>query len=441
MGRSHCWGAIAMAEGWVTCAEAARLVGRSRSWIEARAKVGQIRTAVRDGRPLYHTEDLGKRMEEPDDAASVELGEVCRAMTTIKVAGQGGEVSAETHAVLRDWTGMTGPDGGYLIPHGLTDFWLDRVRWFEPLGRLRWLFTTQREFDLPVVMETSRSPGQRFGGALCRFGSTPGQDLSTPVGNINQPKLGVCKFVMERLTCYGPKVTNDLMADAPLMTAVIQEVQFKETAQTLIDVLVGDPAYPSMDLIGGSATIRVAKETSQSAGTIVLANVDKMWSRLHGPSRPNAVWLCNSDTMLALDTLAVTESWPTTVYMAADPSGQPWPLLKGRPLLDVESCPAIGTPGDLILFDPTQVAIAVMVPGQDKMRSPVMVGVADGWEVNMASGLERRTSAHRYFDNDEFVFYSKLRACIRPLWTSTITPANTSSTANTVSPYVVLDQR
>jgi hypothetical protein len=56
----------------------------------------------------------------------------------------------------------------------------------------------------------------------------------------------------------------------------------------------------------------------------------------------------------------------------------------------------------------------------------------------LAMSMEKRRSSHRYFEMDQSVYFFKCRLDIKPLWGSPVTPANSSSAANTLSAYCVL---
>jgi hypothetical protein len=153
---------------WVSCADCVKLTGKSRTFIERCARDKEIRTRVEAGRVLYHVEDLAKftltRTDEPT------ISELCRALGAQHLAGQvvGGEVTPEVAGILRDWGGTNATDGGSLVPLRILDEFVDRMRSFEPLDRCRWYRVPSREFEIPVVNETSRVAGSRFGGCVTK---------------------------------------------------------------------------------------------------------------------------------------------------------------------------------------------------------------------------------------------------------------------------------
>ena len=89
----------------------------------------------------------------------------------------------------------------------------------------------------------------------------------------------------------------------------------------------------------------------------------------------------------------------------------PYGRLLGRPVIETEYNPSLGTLGDLLLFSPSQ-----------------YVAIAKG-------GVQAASSIHVNFTIDESVFRFVYRVDGQPLWADALTPFQGS---NTVSPYVGL---
>jgi HK97 family phage major capsid protein len=88
--------------------------------------------------------------------------------------------------------------------------------------------------------------------------------------------------------------------------------------------------------------------------------------------------------------------------------------IKGRPVIPIEQCAALGTMGDIILADMGQ-----------------YITIAKG-------GITPATSVHVRFLYDEQVFRFTYRVNGMPLWDSALTPYKGSAT---LSPYVALADR
>jgi HK97 family phage major capsid protein len=90
-----------------------------------------------------------------------------------------------------------------------------------------------------------------------------------------------------------------------------------------------------------------------------------------------------------------------------------FPLLKGRPVLTIEQCPAVGTVGDLVLADLSKYVIL------------------DG-------GMNSAISLHVRFDSDQALLRFTMRVDGKPSFATPITPYNGTLTR---SPFVCLGAR
>jgi hypothetical protein len=429
----------------LTLAEVARLVNRGEKYIQRMADAGVLNPTVQNGREMFWPEEAALLVNRPDDQPN--LGEVFRSIVHARGAITPDYVPPQAKAVLRDMSELTGPTGGYLVAHGLLGTYMDRIYSFEPLSRLNWAMTSLKEYDISTALEVSRAPGARFGGAYIRYGPSEGTDLS--VGPAFQPQVSNIHFVHTRQVAYGPIITDDLLKDSynDLFSQMLDRDQIQGMALQLIDILVGNPPFQTSSLISGKATITVAPEGSQTAGTIVYQNIENMVSRLADGCYDNAIFMCNQDTLLQIMKLASTDSWTSTVWMPRGADRNPYPQLMGLPLVTVASCPPVGSPGDLILLDPKQITASLMFPpmADGKLSSPLMLSVRSTDEANEAirMGLTRRQSEHRYWELDKIACFASLRVSIRPLWDQPAMATNTSQVApnNTVSPFVIIGQR
>jgi HK97 family phage major capsid protein len=271
------------------------------------------------------------------------------------------------------------------------------------------------DIKISGIDETSRADGSRWGGALA-YWSTEGASLPETM-----PRWKNIAFSPKKLIA-GIVCTNELMADAPMLDAHVRRVYAAEAGFKLdLAALAGDGTGKPLGILNSGALITVPKETGQAAQTVVAANIRKMWSRMVGPSRKRAVWLINEDLEEQLDQLAnvigTSGSVPPSggaLYMPAGTGGNPYPLLKGRPVLTMEQCSQLGTAGDIVLADPQHYIIV------------------DG-------GLTPALSADVKFLTDEVVFRFVLRIDGQSAFVSPITPYNGAT--NTRSPFVALATR
>lgn len=256
---------------------------------------------------------------------------------------------------------------------------------------------------IPGIDETSRADGSRYGGILSYWGG----EGSTPPATL--PKFKNLEMSAKKLIAlvYG---TDELMADAPLFDAHLRRAIKAEFGFKLdLAVLSGIGAALPLGILSSTALITVPKETGQAAATIVKENVNKMFKRLPAPSRYSAVWLANEDADEHLEALGGN---PGT-YIPAGVNGNFFPLLKGRPVITIEQCPALGTVGDLVLADLSKYVIV------------------DG-------GMKSALSLHVRFDSDQALLRFTMRVDGKPGFTSPISPYNGGATR---SPFVCLGAR
>jgi hypothetical protein len=157
-----------------------------------------------------------------------------------------------------------------------------------------------------------------------------------------------------------------------------------------------------------------------------------MWAALYsaGRFRDTVSWHASDETIQQIDQIATSFSWPQSLYIAAGVQGNPYPLLKSRPLLPTEGVPPIGITGDLCLVDWSQYCF--LLRAQDQADSGVVV------DVGLPPGVvDAVRSDHFLFDVAELAFRWKLRGDGKLLWPKTMTNSNGA----TVGPAVVLAPR
>lgn len=262
----------------------------------------------------------------------------------------------------------------------------------------------------PAVGETSRANGSRWGGVQTYWGN----EGVAPTAK--KPSIRQVEINLGRLTGL-MYATDDLLNDATAMESYAN-MAFQEEFQFVTEdvILNGDGAGKPKGVNNSNSLVTVTKETGQAGGTIVMENIQKMWSRMWAPSRANAVWLINQDCEPALDSMQMTiGTGGVPVYLP--PSGiseSPYSRLKGRPVIPVEYCSTLGTVGDIMLVDLSQYIL-----------------IEKG-------GVETASSMHVNFTTAEMAYRFIYRVGGQTWWSSALTPKNGS---NTLSPFIVLATR
>jgi len=209
--------------------------------------------------------------------------------------------------------------------------------------------------------------------------------------------------------------TEELLAHASTMTVIFVDGFAEELRFKVEDAIFeGDGAGKPQGFTNANAMISIAKETGQAATTVVHENLKKMWARLDGRSRANAVWMINQDVEPALDELAkiIGTGGVEPSYVTYTPEGVQ--RIKGRPVMTSEYCSTLGTVDDIVLADMSQYAFV------DR------------------GGIQGAQSMHVRFTTDEMAFRATYRVDGGVLWKDALTPFKGS---NTTSPFITLATR
>jgi HK97 family phage major capsid protein len=269
------------------------------------------------------------------------------------------------------------------------------------------------QVKIPGLDETSRVAGSRWGGVLSYWLAEAAEKTASKP-TFRQIELTLKKQVV---LCY---VTDELLQDASVLENVIRRVATDELRFSLEDAIInGTGAGQPLGILNSGSLISVSKEAGQAAATVVYENIAKMWSRLLGASRPNAVWLINQNIEPQLYTmsLSVGTGGAPVFLPGGGVSASPYMTLFGRPIIVCEQCPTLGTIGDIILADLT-----------------------GGYILAEKGGITTDVSIHVRFLYDESVFRFVMRVDGQPVLSSAITPYK-GGAGNSQSHFVALATR
>jgi HK97 family phage major capsid protein len=238
-----------------------------------------------------------------------------------------------------------GADGGYLVP---PDLRAEVVR--AVLAETSLLGRTDRQTakSNSLVIPLDASAAWQTSGP---------QATPEPEGAALAQSKGVFQSRTVRLHSLKTLVpaSSELFDDAVGLTAYLRaavpaRMDFKVTDWLLNGTGAGQP----LGVLKSPCKITQTKEGGQAAGTVVYANVQKMWGRLHSPSKARAVWIVHSDAETALQGMIAPTGAPALVY----PPDSPYGFLFGRPVLVSEAAQPLGTEGDVTLVDPLGILTA-----------------------------------------------------------------------------------
>lgn len=260
------------------------------------------------------------------------------------------------------------------------------------------------------VDESSRANGSRWGGVRMYW------EEEAATKTKSKPKFRQLELKLKKIIglCYA---TDELLSDAVALESVVKQSFENELGFLMDDAIInGNGVGKPLGIMNAQCMVQQAKETGQSAATIVYENIVKMWSRLLADSRPNSIWLMNQDCepQLATMGLAVGTGGQPVYLPPGGASASPYSTLYGRPVIPMEQCQTLGTNGDIILGDFAQ-----------------YLGITKG-------GVKQDMSIHVRFVNDETAFRWVFRFDGQPKLNKAITPYKGT---NTLSHFVKLQTR
>ena len=304
-------------------------------------------------------------------------------------------------------------EGGFLVQQDFAAEMLKRVYETGVLySRTRQIPISANANGLRIngIDETSRATGSRHGGVRGYWLAEAQQ--KTP----SMPTFRQIILELKKIACLY-YATDELLQDTSALGPILEDA-FSEEIGWLVDDAIyrGNGVGQMQGILNSPALVTVAPEAGQNPNTIVFENILAMWSRMYARSRPNSAWFISQDVepQLYSMSLAVGTGGLPVFLPAGGASSAPYATLMGRPVIPIEHASSIGNVGDIALLDLSQ-----------------YVTIDKG-------GIQSASSIHVRFIWDETCFRMVYRVDGQSLWQAALTPANLG---NTVSPFVVLDDR
>lgn len=302
-------------------------------------------------------------------------------------------------------------DGGFLVGSQFSTALLERAREESPILGLCREFPIDDgsdSIDLPVIDETSRANGSRWGGVQVY------RKAEADTVTATKPKFGDLKIEPTEIMglAYAP---DRLLRNARVLETIFNDAFASEFAFKVTDEIINGPGGDKcLGILNAPATVSQAKETGQAAATINVANLSKMWSHVPTRSKGRGLWLINNDVEPQLDILSIPAGTGALEPRFVTYDAQGVLRIKGRPVVQLEQCATLGTVGDIIYFDPNE------------------------YIVGTKGDIEGAESMHVRFVYNEMAFRWNYYINGRPAWLSALTPFKGSTN---LSPYVTLATR
>jgi HK97 family phage major capsid protein len=371
---------------------------------------------------VYNRAAPGARMEQslkPDELFA-SIGEYCQAIReeARPTATRRRDELLRKLTNVREFMNSFGSEesgaGGFLIPEIMrADLLMLALEQSVVRSRATVIPMTTLSVPIPTVDDTSHATTV-FGGVQFYWAEEAASITESTA------TFGRVTLTAKKLAGFF-KVPNELLADAPAFstffdTRIPQGLAWFEDLAFMTETGAGTP----QGFINCPASVNVAKESGQTAATIVWENIVKMYARMLPTSLGNAVWVANIDTFPQLATMALsvgTGGGPVWIGVYGGPSGSQTPpmTILGRPVFFTEKVSALGTPGDINFVD----------------LSYYLIGDRQAVEVS--------ASEHAFFQNDQTAFKIIERVDGRPWLQSALTPH--SDATNTLTAFVQLATR
>lgn len=315
----------------------------------------------------------------------------------------------EIHKVMNAFSSTEPSVGGFLIPETM-DSEIRSLTLEQTIVRQRaTVISMTTPNQLFPFVDWTTNVGSTYGGwTVTRV--PEGGTISPSQTRFGRTKLAVTKQVA------GAEVPNEMFSDVSALDGFIRQSLPASMAHAEdIDFLTGDGAGAPLGMLNAANTalITVTKETSQAASTILVENILKMYARMLPSSKMRAVWLVNPTTFIQLQTLSIAVGTGGAPIALVNIASSPTPTMLGRPVIETEKVPALGSAGDVSFID----------------ASYYLIGDRPG------SALE--SSPHAQFMNDITEMKLTARNDGRPWIQSALTPVN----GDTLSPFVTLGAR
>jgi HK97 family phage major capsid protein len=291
-------------------------------------------------------------------------------------------------------------EGGFLVTPDIANGIYENM-WSvgNVLSRFSPITVSGNGLTIRAVDETSRADGSRMGGVRGYWlNEAADKTASKPTfRNIDLKLKKVAALVY---------ATDELLDDTQALEGWItrnvpDELRFQVEASIINGLGVASP----LGILQSGCLISA---TRADANLVADEDISGMWSRRYlGPQ--DYVWFVNATVMPQLYAMSVGNS---PVYVPPGGfSASPYGSLFGRPVIETEYNPYLGTVGDILLASPSQYALITK------------------------GGVQSASSIHVKFVEDETAFRFVFRVDGEPIWASAVTAYDGT---NTVSPFVAL---
>jgi HK97 family phage major capsid protein len=375
--------------------------------LNARRPVNEIEQRRRGAAYNPHAAGAKIDSELPD---VVEMLRAMHPMAEKSASHPGYATRQKLEKIRNDYATNIPASAGFLVPEQFRSEIMS-VAISEALvrPRARTIPMSTMTLNMPFLDSTT-NVGSVFGGMIA-YWTEEGAELVE-----SEARFGRIKLEAHKLTGRSD-VTNELLADAPAFRAFIEAtwpraIRWYEDLAFIRGTGVGEPL--GFLGAGNAAAIAQAAEGGQTASTVVLENIVRMYSRMLPSSLNSAVWLVAPNVLPELFTMALSVGTGGSAVYLTNVTGQAPMTILGRPVIVDEKLNTLGTRGDIAFVD------------------------LNYYLIGDRQVMQMDASEHALFTRDMTVFRIISRVDGRPWLQSAITP---QYNGDTLSPFVELATR
>ena len=265
-------------------------------------------------------------------------------LADIKKASLGYGVTPALEKTQRSIMGMNtqvGSEGGYAIQVDFANRIMDSViEQSEILNRVDRYQVSANANEVYVSMVNETTTANVFGGVVAYV-----VEEGATIPN-TKPSLKQIRLPLKKLAALA-YVTDEQMRDAQFTGSLLERAFGLAIARLREKMII-------TNVINNPGTTTIAKESGQSAATVVGKNFLKMRNGLISTSRRNAIWTMHPDVMAELPEMYLAGTHTDKfIYMPEDGIySTGYDRLFGREIIESDYCSALGTKGDVLYWSP-----------------------------------------------------------------------------------------
>lgn len=168
----------------------------------------------------------------------------------------------------------------------------------------------------------------------------------------SKPKFYETRIDLEKLMAF-IYITDEALEDMPFMSGLLNNAMATAANRLLEGAVVdGDGVGKPLGILHAPSLVTVDKESAQDK-TLTFQNIARMYGRMLPRCKAGAVWVMHPDLAEELPflTLPIGTGGVPVYLPPTGATGTPYATLYGKPIIETDHMAAVGSKGDIGLFD------------------------------------------------------------------------------------------